>query len=148
MWLVKRQPRVELDVPRMMDRFFTDFWNTSLANFTGWDEDSTVWTPRVDVKETKDAYELLADLPGLDKKDIKISLQDNVLTLQGERREETKEEEENRYYYERQYGAFTRSFRLPEKVDEKNIQAEYKDGVLKITLRKSEEAKAKQIEIK
>ncbi|MBN1482325.1 Hsp20/alpha crystallin family protein [candidate division KSB1 bacterium] len=145
MWLTKRNPRVELDMPRFVDRFINDFWNDSLS---AWEDDSTVWSPRVDVKETKDAYEVMADLPGLDKKDINISLRDNVLTVKGERKHEEKKEDERHYYYERSRGSFCRSFRLPEKVAEKDIKAEYKDGVLRITLHKSEEVKPRMIEIK
>lgn len=145
MWLVRRNPSVALDMPNLVDRVFNDFWRTPLMN---WDEDSTVWSPRVDVRETKDAYEVLADLPGLDKKDINISLHDNVLTVKGERKSEDKKEDENQHYYERAYGSFSRSFRLPEKVQDKDIKAEYKDGVLRITLVKAEEAKPRLIEIK
>jgi len=131
-----------------MNRFLNDVWDSSWGAGRDWDEDSTVWTPRIDLSENKDGYEIMADLPGLEKKDIKISLQDNVLTLQGERREEQKKEDDKRYYYERSYGTFSRSVRLPEKVDDAHIHAEYKDGVLKITLQKSEEVKPRQIEIK
>ena len=112
MYLVKRNPRVEW-TPRTVDRFFNDFWNNSVSN---WEEDSTVWSPRVDVKESKEAYEVLADLPGLDKKDINISLHDNVLTVKGERKSEAKSEDENSYYNERTYGTFSRSFRLPNQI--------------------------------
>lgn len=147
MYLIKRQPRVDVDMPRLMNRFLNDFWESSWGA-RDWDEDSTVWSPRIDMSENKDGYEVLADLPGLDKKDIKISLHDNVLTVQGERREEQKKEDDKRYYYERSFGTFSRSIRLPEKVDEANIQAEYKNGVLKLTLQKSEEVKPRQIEIK
>lgn len=145
MWLTKRNPRVALDMPRFVNRFINDFWNDSLSS---WANDSTVWSPSVDVKETKDAYEVMADLPGLDKKDINISLQDNVLTVKGERKHEEKKEGEHHYYYERSHGIFCRSFRLPEKVEEKDIKAEYKDGVLRVTLHKSEEAKSRMIEIR
>ena len=144
MYLVKRNPRVDW-TPRHVDRFFHDFWNNSLSDL---EEDSTVWSPRVDVKETKDAFELLADLPGLDKKDINISLHDDVLTVKGERKSETKSEDENSYYAERTFGSFSRSFRLPHKVEQKDIRAEYKDGVLKVVLTKSEEAKPRSIDIK
>ena len=144
MYLVKRNPRVDW-TPQHVDRFFNDFWNNSFSHF---DQDSTVWSPRVDVKETKDAYELLADLPGLEKKEINISLNDNVLTVKGERKSEEKSEDENCYYNERTYGTFSRSFRLPNMVEQKDIRAEYKDGVLKVVLRKSEEAKPREIEIK
>ena len=144
MYLVKRNPRTEW-TPRPVDRFFNDFLSTSFANL---DEDSTVWSPKVDVKETKEAFEVLADLPGLDKKDINISLHDNVLTVTGERKSEEKPEDENRYYAERTHGTFSRSFRLPNKVEQKDVRAEYANGVLKIVLHKSEEAKPREIEIK
>ncbi|MBN1561944.1 Hsp20/alpha crystallin family protein [candidate division KSB1 bacterium] len=142
MYLVKRNPRVDW-TPRFVDRFFNDFWSNSLRDW----EDSTVWTPRVDVKETKDAYEVLADLPGMEKKDINISLHDNVLTVSGERKYE-KSEDKNSHFQERVYGNFSRSFRLPYQVDHKDVHAEYKNGVLKVVLQKSPEAKPREIEIK
>ena len=145
MYLVKRSPRYNYSHPAVWDSFFNDFHKNAL---TAWQEDSTVWSPRVDVRESKDAYEVMADLPGLDKKEIKISLQENVLTLQGERAEEEKKEDENSRCSERAFGSFSRVFRLTEKVDEKNIRAEYDNGVLKITLQKSEEVKPREIEIK
>ena len=145
MYLVKRNPRYDLSFPNVVDRFFNEFQRNAL---TDWQEDSTVWSPRVDVRESKDAYEVMADLPGLDKKDIKISLQENVLTLQGERVEAEKKETENCCFSERAYGSFSRAIRLPEKIDEKSIHAEYSNGVLKITLQKSEDVKPRQIEIK
>lgn len=144
MYLVKRNPRVEW-TPRTVDRLFSDFWNNSLAD---WNVDSTVWSPRVDVKETKETYEVMADLPGLDKKDINISLHDNVLTVKGERKAEEKTEDENHYYNERTHGMFSRSFRLPNKVEQKDIRAEYSNGVLKIVLHKSKDALPREIEIK
>jgi len=126
--------------PRMIDRFFDDFWRN-------WEEESTVWTPRLDIKEKKDAYVVDADIPGMKKEEINVSLQNNVLTLQGDRRYEDKKEDENRYYEERTYGSFRRSVTLPTKVDESKVKAEYKDGVLHLTLPKSEEAKSREIEI-
>ncbi|MDZ7316216.1 MAG: Hsp20/alpha crystallin family protein [candidate division KSB1 bacterium] len=144
MWLIKR-PRIEMDFPRLADRLFNEFFSTPWLDLT---MDSTVWAPKIDIKESKDSYEILADLPGLDRKDIQVSLHDNVLTLKGERRYEEKQEDQDRCYYERSYGQFFRSVRLPDRVDEKKVQAEYKDGVLRIKLAKSEEAKAREIEIK
>jgi HSP20 family protein len=144
MYLVKRNPRYNYSHPSVVDSFFNDFHKNAPTN---WQEDSTVWSPHVDVKESTDAYEVMADLPGLEKKDIKISLKENVLTLQGERTEEEKKEEENSCFSERAYGSFSRAFRLPEQVDEKNIHAEYANGVLKVTLQKSEDVKPREIEI-
>ncbi len=144
MWLIK-SPKMELDFPRLANRLFDEFFSRPWLDLT---MDSTVWVPKIDIKETKDSYEILADLPGLDKKDIQVSLHDNVLTLKGERRYEEKQEDQDRCYYERSYGHFFRSVQLPDRVDEKKVQAEYKDGVLRIKLVKSEEAKAREIEIK
>jgi len=148
MKLVKRDRKYdELDFPRAFSRLWEDFWNDSLSLFNSLDEDSVVWAPRMDVEETEDAYVIHADLPGIDKKDLNISLQDNVLTIKGERKHENKKETKNRFYLERAYGNFYRTITLPEKVKEEEIKAKYKDGVLTITLPKSEEAKPKLIEI-
>lgn len=111
--------------------------------------ETTSWTPRVDVVEDEHAYHLHAELPGLDKKDIDVSVENGVLTLSGERKFEKKEEKDDGYrYYERSYGSFCRSFRLPEHVDPNAIKATHKNGVLELTLPKSEKAKPKQIEVK
>ncbi len=129
---------------RTIDHFFNQLWNT----WPELEDDSVTWRPRVDIKETIDGYEILADIPGLDKKDIKISLHDNVLTLKGDRKITEKKDNEHSYHVERLYGSFSRSFTLPEKVNPDNIKANYKDGVLRITLQKSEETKPREIEIR
>ena len=144
MYLLRRN---NLDsYPRLMDHFFEDFWNTPAAK--DFEKDSVVWTPKIDVNETKEAYEVLADMPGLNKEDIKVSLNDNVVTLKGERKQEVQKEDENTYHSERSYGNFCRSFELPVKVDNNKIVAEYKNGVLHLTLPKAEEAKPREIQIK
>jgi len=138
MYMIQPNPALNID------RFFNQLWNT----FPQMENDSLTWQPQVDVKETKDGYEILADIPGLDKKDIKISLHDNVLTPKGDRKIDEKKENEQSYHIERLFGSFSRSFTLPEKVDPDNIKANYKDGVLRVTLQKSEETKPREIEIK
>lgn len=105
------------------------------------------WRPNVDVYETEESYVLKADIPGMNKEDIKIDVNDGTLTFKGEKKLEEKTENENYVRVERSYGAFTRSFTLSDNVDAENIQASYKDGVLEITLRKKEEAKPKEINI-
>lgn len=106
------------------------------------------WLPSVDISETDTEYYIQAELPGLNKGDVKITLEDGVLTLQGERKQE-KEEKGTRYHrVERSYGRFVRSFALPDSVDEAKVSAEFKDGVLQIHLPKSEQAKPKAIEVK
>ncbi len=115
------------------------------------DENSLVaFVPSVNTREGEDAYYVEVDLPGIKKEDIDIDVEDNVLTISGERKF-SKEEKENDYYrIESQYGKFSRSFSLPEKVDVENIHAESKDGVLEVVVPKLKEAekKAKKIKIK
>jgi len=86
-------------------------------------------------------------LPGIDPKDVEISLSDNVLTIKGEKKQEKEEENENYHVIERSYGGFTRSFRLPGQVQNDKVKATYKNGILKITLPKTEETKKKEIKI-
>jgi HSP20 family protein len=105
------------------------------------------WHPNVDVYETEGSYVLKADLPGINKDDIKIEVNDNTLTFKGEKKFEEKTEKDSYVRVERSYGSFTRSFTLSDNVDPENIHASYKDGVLEITLAKKEEAKAKEINI-
>ncbi len=106
------------------------------------------WSPALDLTETKNNLVVKAELPGIDHKDISIDLSGDILTVKGERKQEKEEKEENYHLVERRYGAFARSVRLPVKIQEDKIKASYKDGVLKIVLPKSEEAKKKEIKIK
>ena len=105
------------------------------------------WTPAVDIYETDDAIILEAELPGMNEKDIEVKIEDNVLTIRGERKFEEERKEENYYRMERFYGTFQRSFTLPSNVDTDKVKAEYKKGILKVTLPKKEQAKPKQIKI-
>ncbi|HZH34778.1 MAG TPA: Hsp20/alpha crystallin family protein [Pyrinomonadaceae bacterium] len=106
------------------------------------------WNPSVDIFENKDQIVLEAELPGMKPEDVEISIENNVLTLHGERRFEKKDENDNFHRVERSYGSFTRSFTLPPTVTSENASAEFQNGVLKLTLAKREEAKARRIEIK
>lgn len=101
----------------------------------------------MDIKETKDAFEISADLPGLKKEDVNISLKDGILTISGERKYENEKKDQDKYYMERVYGNFSRSFSLPSDVKEKEIKANLKNGVLTISLPKAEKVKPKEIEI-
>jgi len=105
------------------------------------------WTPSLDVSETKNNIVVKAEAPGIDPKDIDISLTGDVLTIKGEKRQEKEEKDENYHRVERSYGVFARSVRLPLEVQSDKIEASYKNGILKITLPKSEEAKKKEIKI-
>jgi HSP20 family protein len=106
------------------------------------------WIPTVDISETDGEYVIKAELPDVKKEDVKVTLEDGVLTLTGERRQE-KEEKNTKYHrVERSYGSFGRSFSLPDLVDETKVKAEYKDGMLNLRLPKSEKAKPRAIEVK
>ena len=124
------------------DYFNDDFFRSSREiSRTNW--------PLVDIVENEDNFVLKADVPGLDKKDIKISVEDNVLSISGEKKQEKKDKQKGRYnFYERSYGSFQRSFALPENIDEKSINANLKNGLLELTLKKVEKPKPKAIEIK
>lgn len=105
------------------------------------------WAPAVDVVDSKDRITVKADLPGLKKEDIDISLHDNVLTIKGEKKQESKVNEDDFVRTERFYGTFQRSINLGAEVDTAKANADFKDGVLQLTLPKREEAKPKQIKI-
>jgi HSP20 family protein len=105
------------------------------------------WMPSVDISETETDIVLKADMPGMKKEDVDIELENNVLTLKGEKKEEHEEKEKERYLYERSYGSFQRSFTLPSTVDETKVTAEFTEGVLKVTLPKSGQPRGRKIEI-
>ena len=105
------------------------------------------WTPNVDIFENKDEIVLEAELPGMNREDFELSIENNVLTLRGERRFEKKSESDNYHRVERTYGSFSRSFTLPQTVAGDGATAEYKNGVLRVVLQKREEVKARRIEI-
>ena len=106
------------------------------------------WIPSVDIFENKDQIVLEAELPGMNREDFDLSIENNVITLRGERRFEKKDEGDNYHRVERSYGTFLRSFTLPQSVSAEGAQAEYKNGVLRVSLPKREEVKARRIEIK
>lgn len=106
------------------------------------------FVPAFDVKEEKDAFIFKADLPGIQEKDLDISITGNRLTIGGKRDEESTQESANYYCSERSYGSFTRSFTLPDSVDADNVQAEMRDGVLTLRVPKSAEAQPKRIAVK
>ncbi len=106
------------------------------------------WSPLVDITEDEKEYIVKAEIPEMKKEDIKINVHDEVLSISGERKYEKEEKGKKYHRVERAYGSFMRSFTLPEDADGSKVNAEYKDGVLKIHLPKSEKAKPKTIEIK
>ena len=105
------------------------------------------WNPSVDIYENKDNIVLEAELPGMNRDDFELSVENNVITLRGERQFEKKDDSENYHRVERSYGSFTRSFTLPQTVTAEGATAEYRNGVLRVVLPKREETKARRIEI-
>ena len=106
------------------------------------------WAPAVDINETDTEYTVKADLPEVKKEDLKIALEDGVLTIQGERKQEKEEKGKKFHRVERQYGQFVRRFALPTEVDAAKVQAEFKDGVLNVRVPKSTIARPKTVEVK
>jgi len=104
--------------------------------------------PAFDISEADDHFVVKADLPGIDPKNLDISLTGNVLTIRGEKKEEREEKNERYYTIERQFGSFSRSFMLPSDVKEDGIEASYRDGVLRVSIPKSQRAKQKKITVK
>jgi HSP20 family protein len=133
--------RMRRDMDRMWDSFFDERSRRKL-------EDRGEWLPSLDVSETKNEIVVKAEIPGIDPKDMDISLTDGVLTIKGEKKQEKEERDENYHLIERSYGTFARSVRLPKEVTNDKIGATYKNGLLTVTLPKSEETRKKEIKIK
>lgn len=113
-----------------------------------WGDRSPGWAPAVDMIDQKDELLLRADLPGLDEKDIEVTMQDGTITIRGERKEEKEEKKEDYYCCERSYGAFARTLMLPMNIDPDKVKATFSKGVLEIHLPKAKEAKGKKVEVK
>jgi len=144
MAIMRWQPLHEFDSLRKeMDRLFNDFYRSVSKGEEGFD---SVY-PLMDVKETKDEFVITAEIPGVSKDDVKISIVNNQLTIKGEKKCEKKENDEKYHRVERAYGSFQRSFTLPNLVDSNKIKASFKDGVLTVILPKKEEVKPKEISI-
>jgi HSP20 family protein len=123
-------------------RLFDSFFNTDVQG-----EETRAWVPPVDIQENADAYLFHAELPGLTKEDIHITLENNVLRVSGERKLEKDAKKENYHRVERTYGTFTRTFTLPTQVDADKVLAAFENGILTITVPKAEQAKPRQIAI-
>jgi HSP20 family protein len=137
-----RRPGEDLArVERRMRRLFEEPFGLDL--FT----EGMGWMPPVEVVETDTSIEVTAELPGMAKEDVDINLQNNVLTIRGEKREEKTETEREPFLYERYYGSFQRAFNLPAPVEEGKVKAEFRNGVLKIHLPKTATAKGRKISI-
>lgn len=129
------------DLNQMLEHFFKEPTDNSFI-------DTGAWAPAVDIKEEKGKFIVVADIPGVNKEDIKVSLTNNVLTIQGQRQLEKSENKDNYSRMERVQGQFYRRFSLPQSVDESKIEASYKHGVLNVVIPKKESTVEKQIEVK
>ncbi len=130
---------------RSLDQFFGDeAFGGALA---GLGSGSGNWAPAVDVRETDDAFVFTAELPGVNKDDVSITIEDNVLTLTGERKFENEETKNEFRRIERSYGRFTRSFTLPREVETDQVEAKYGEGLLTVSVPKAEKTKPRKIEI-
>jgi len=145
MAIVRWEPfRDLLATQKEFDRLFREAFTPGF----GEGEISTrTWAPPVDIFENENNIMLKAELPGVDPKDVEVRVEDNTLYLKGERKFERETQEENYHRVERSYGCFARSFSLPNSIDAEKVAAEYKDGLLTLTLPKREEAKPKTIRI-
>lgn len=135
-----------LSLQERMNRLFDE---SARGVGQGREEDWTTgaWAPAVDIFEQGGDLVLKAELPGVDSKDVDVRIENNVLTLKGERKVDSDVKRDNYHRVERAYGAFTRAFTLPTTVDTTKVKADFKDGVLRIVLPKREESKPKQVQI-
>jgi HSP20 family protein len=129
---------------REMDRLLDRFWEGDFPEWPSFGE----WTPKLDVADTKDAILVKAEVPGIDPKEIEVTVQDQVLTIKGEKREEKEERDEHRYWAERSYGSFARAIRLPAPVEAGKVTATFKNGLLTVKLPKGATAKGTMIPVK
>jgi HSP20 family protein len=148
MAIIRWEPFRDLvSLQERMNRLFDESFRG--INRTGSEEDwvGGSWAPAVDIYEQNGNIVLKAELPGVDPKDVDVRVENNILTLRGERKLDNEVKRESYHRVERAYGSFTRSFTLPNVVDTEKIKAEYKDGLLRMTLPTKDEAKPKQISI-
>lgn len=145
--IVRRNPYNSLT--QLHDEF-QKLFGTQNSLFPAIDESSVLtsdWSPAVDIKEEKNKFVILADIPGVEPKDIDVTMEQGLLTIKGERKSESREEKENYKRVERNYGSFYRRFSLPDTADADTISAVSKDGVLEITVNKKESEKPRKITI-
>lgn len=135
------------ELHREMNRLFENFFDKQ-EDFPSLFGKDNILSPKFDISETDDAIQVTAELPGIDEKELDVSLDDNVLTIKGEKKEEHEKKKKNYHLAERSYGTFQRSFSLPSGIDREKIKAQFKKGVLNLSIPKTEEAKAKQKKIK
>ncbi len=139
---------LQREMSRLFDDFFRDF--DGFGNLPSRAESLVEFSPKVDVNESNKAIEITAEVPGMDEKDVNVTLKDDTLTIEGEKKQEKEEKEKDYYHLERSYGSFQRSLRIPCEIESYKVDASFKKGVLKVTLPKSAEAQknVRKIEVK
>jgi HSP20 family protein len=148
MALIRWEPARELHTMQSeMNRLFNSFFDSSTPRNGGSRAVTRRWIPAMDVVETDDHFVLRADLPGLSENDVKIEVDDKVLTISGERKSEHEQRGTGYYRVERSFGSFSRSLTLPEGVDADAIQASFDSGVLEVKIPKPEQPKPRKVEI-
>jgi HSP20 family protein len=134
-------PTLRHEMDRLFERFLEPEWGefpTALGD----------WVPNLDLSETKDAFMMKAEIPGMDPKDVQVSFQESLLTIKGEKTQEKEEKDERHHRVERSYGAFTRTVRLPVAVEGSKVDAKFKNGLLTVTLPKTPGAKGITVPVK
>jgi HSP20 family protein len=132
-----------------IDRLWSEFFSAQQAGCATCEPQAQVqWSPRVDIAETDKQYEIHVELPGLDKSDLSLKVEDGLLVLSGERKSETEEKERRFRRVERLYGRFERSFRLPKEADVEKIEAEFKNGLLLISIAKAAQVAGREIQVR
>lgn len=139
-----RPTRGILGLQDEVNRMFDEFFGRVPAQV---ETEDSIWSPSVDMSEDNNSVIVEAEIPGMSKDDIKVNIQEDTIILKGEKKQEKEEKEANYHRIERSYGAFVRSFTLPAPVQSDKVKATYKNGILKITLPKTEEVKPKEISI-
>ena len=140
MTIVKWRSPALSQVERRMQQLFEEPFRLPFTEDMG-------WTPSVEVTDTDGSIDVTAELPGVSKEDVDVDLENNVLTIRGEKKQQKEEKEKDHYLFERYYGSFQRSFALPAPVDEASVKAEFRNGVLKIHLDKAAQVKGTKITI-
>jgi HSP20 family protein len=134
-------PSLRQEMDRLFDRFFEAIPGGAM-------EATGDWMPKADISETKDAIVVRAEIPGVEQKDLQVRLQDELLTIKGEKHQEQEDRDERHHHIERSYGSFSRTMRLPSSVDAGKVTATFKEGVLTVTLPKTAAAKGTTIPVK
>ncbi|MCS7264268.1 MAG: Hsp20/alpha crystallin family protein [Armatimonadetes bacterium] len=151
--LAQWKPTIELErwfdrFDRSLEKLLSDFLGDLDRNFWSWSRKLERLTPAIEITETSDSYIVQVEVPGVKVEDIEVTLQDDILTIKGKRERSEERKDEIVHWVERAYGEFSRSIRIPSDVKIDEVEATYKDGILKVRLPRTEESKPRRIEVK